>query len=127
MFETGQWVWSVEHRQPGKVVEASALWDEVSYQVWLPGSESVIRATPDRLQAIEAVKGDASRIRYVLYAARIYSFRARRKSLQGIGLLEVREFRLRQLAREETAATEELKRQSRITPQLTPLLMLRIP
>ena len=55
-----------------------------------------------------------------------YSFRARRKLLQAIGLPEVREFRLRQLAQEETQCAEEMKRQAQVLPQLTPLLLLRI-
>jgi hypothetical protein len=55
-----------------------------------------------------------------------YSFRARRKLLQSIGLPEVREFRLRQLAEEEARHADEMKRQSQVLPQLTPLLMLNI-
>ncbi len=55
-----------------------------------------------------------------------YSFRARRKLLQAIGLPEVRDFRLRQFAQEETQYAEELKRQSQVMPQLTPLLMLKV-
>ena len=55
-----------------------------------------------------------------------YSFRARRKLLQVIGLPEVRGFRQRQLAQEESQCAEELKRQSQVLPQLTPLLMLKV-
>jgi len=55
-----------------------------------------------------------------------YSFRTRRKLLQTIGLPEVREFRLRQLAQEESQCAEELKRQGQVLPQLTPLLMLNV-
>jgi superfamily II DNA or RNA helicase len=72
MFETGQWLWSVEHRQPCKVVEVSRLWDDAAYHVWLPATESVVRATPDRLKPLHAAEAaHAPRIRYVLYAARI--------------------------------------------------------
>ena len=31
MFEPGHWLWSIEHRQPCKVVEASCLWDDAAY------------------------------------------------------------------------------------------------
>ncbi|MBP7947209.1 MAG: hypothetical protein KA191_14245, partial [Verrucomicrobia bacterium] len=55
-----------------------------------------------------------------------YSFRARRKLLQAIGLPEVRDYRLRQLAQEESQCAEELRRQGQVLPQLTPLLMLKI-
>ncbi len=72
MFESGQWLWSLEHRQPCKVVEASCLWDDATYHVWLPASKSVVRATPDRLKLLDAAEaGHPPRIRYVLYAARI--------------------------------------------------------
>ena len=72
MFQTGQWLWSIEHRQPCKVVEVSRLWDDATYHVWLPATESVVRATPDRLKPLDAAEaGHPARIRYVLYAARI--------------------------------------------------------
>jgi len=72
MFETGQWLWSIEHRQPCKVVEVSRLWDDATYHVWLPATESVVRATSDRLKPLDAAEaGHPARIRYVLYAARI--------------------------------------------------------
>jgi len=72
VFEPGQWLWSIEHRQPCKVVEVSHLWDDATYHVWLPGSESVVRATPDCLKLLDAAEaGHPARIRYVLYAARI--------------------------------------------------------
>lgn len=72
MFETGQWLWSIEHRQPCKVVEVSHLWDDATYHVWLPATESVVRVTHDRLKALDAAEAaHPARIRYVLYAARI--------------------------------------------------------
>ncbi|HMP84303.1 MAG TPA: helicase, partial [Verrucomicrobiota bacterium] len=55
-----------------------------------------------------------------------YSFRTRRKLLQAIGLPEVRDYRLRQLAQEESQCAEDLRRQGQVLPQLTPLLMLKI-
>ncbi len=72
MFEPGQWLWSIEHRQPCKVVEVSRLWDDATYHVWFPATDSVVRATPDRLKPLDAAEaGHPARIRYVLYAARI--------------------------------------------------------
>ena len=55
-----------------------------------------------------------------------YSFRTRRKLLQAIGLPEVRDYRLRQLAQEEAQCAEDLRREGQVLPQLTPLLMLKI-
>jgi len=72
MFESDQWLWSIDHRQPCKVVEATSLWGEVAYQVWLPSTDSVVRIPGDRLKPLDT--GDASapaRVRYALYAGRI--------------------------------------------------------
>ena len=55
-----------------------------------------------------------------------YSFRARRRMLSGLGLTEVRDFRLRRLGEEEEQLQIELSRQAEIMPALTPLLILRI-
>ena len=72
LYNIGQWLWSIEHRQACKVVEVSHLWDEATYHVWLPGADTVLRATHDRLGTIEAAEaGLPARIRYVLYAAHI--------------------------------------------------------
>jgi superfamily II DNA or RNA helicase len=72
MFEPGQWLWSIEYRQPCKVVEVSRLWEDATCHVWLPASESIVRATADRLKPlVSAEAGHPARIRYVLYAARI--------------------------------------------------------
>ena len=49
-----------------------AFWDDATYHVWFPASESVVRATAERLKPLDASEtGHAARIRYVLYAARI--------------------------------------------------------
>ena len=61
MFENGQWLWSIEHRQPCKVVEVSRLWDDATYHVWLPATESVVRATPDRLKPLDAAEAATRR------------------------------------------------------------------
>jgi len=72
MFEPGQWIWSIEHHQPCKVVEVSRLWDNATFLVWLPASDSVIRTTADRLKPLDASEvGSQARIRYILYASRI--------------------------------------------------------
>jgi superfamily II DNA or RNA helicase len=72
MYEPGQWLWSIEHRQPCKVLESSSLWDEATFLVWLPATDSVVRVPPDRLKPLDASEtGHPARIRYLLYAARI--------------------------------------------------------
>jgi hypothetical protein len=54
------------------------------------------------------------------------SFSARRKVLEKIGLPQVRQHRLKLLAREEQVFWEGLERKTRVYPELTPLLFLRL-
>ena len=53
MFRFGDWVWSVEHRQACRVVEASHLWGDVTYRVWLPDRDKAIRVGADALSSLE--------------------------------------------------------------------------
>ena len=55
-----------------------------------------------------------------------YSFSARRKSIDRIGLPEVRNYRLNILEREENALYSQLEKKSQIYPDLIPLLLLRV-
>ena len=55
-----------------------------------------------------------------------FSFRARRRMLTGIGLPQVREYRLRRLAEEEEQWKSEIERQREALPVLIPLLVVRI-
>ena len=72
IFPIDAGLWSDDHRQPCKVVECAPLWDKVSYAVWFPSSETIVRVTTDKLKALSF--SDTSylpRVRYVLFAARI--------------------------------------------------------
>jgi superfamily II DNA or RNA helicase len=55
-----------------------------------------------------------------------FNFKARRRMLTGIGLPEVRDYRLRRLAEEEEQWQAEIERQREALPALTPLLIVRI-
>ena len=55
-----------------------------------------------------------------------YSYRVRTKLLSEIGLHEVRDFRLKQLAREREAWREQIAAQRDILPELNPLLILMV-
>jgi len=55
-----------------------------------------------------------------------HSFKARLRLLKQVGLDEVREYRLRQLAHEEAEWREGMARQREVLPELTPILVLRI-
>jgi superfamily II DNA or RNA helicase len=55
-----------------------------------------------------------------------HSFKARMRLLRQVGLEEVREYRLRQLAREEADWRDRMARQEDVLPELIPILVLRI-
>jgi hypothetical protein len=52
-----------------------------------------------------------------------YAFTARRRAVERVGLQAVRSHRLTQLAQEEQAWREQLKRLAEVQPELTPLVI----
>jgi superfamily II DNA/RNA helicase len=55
-----------------------------------------------------------------------YAFAARRRTIECIGLLQVRDYRLSLLAQEEKAFQQQLNRRAQTYPELVPLLMIRV-
>ena len=56
-----------------------------------------------------------------------YSFRKRRELIEAVGLQQVRDYRLRQLQREQREWREGVLREEQVMPELTPILIARIP
>lgn len=55
-----------------------------------------------------------------------YAFAARRRTIERIGLPEVRDYRLNLLAQEEQHFQEQLKQKAQAYPEMVPLLLIRI-
>lgn len=55
-----------------------------------------------------------------------YAFTARRKSIERIGLPQVRNYRLQLLAREQRAFLEQLDQKAHVYPDMVPLMLLRL-
>lgn len=55
-----------------------------------------------------------------------YAFAARRKTVERIGLPQVRDYRLNLLAQEQRAFQEQLDQKAHVYPELSPLLVLRV-
>ena len=55
-----------------------------------------------------------------------YSFKARRRLLESVGLEQVRAHRLRLLQSEEEAWRLDLARQEQVLPELKPILFVRV-
>lgn len=56
----------------------------------------------------------------------IFAFTARRRAVERIGLPAVRDHRLSQLAAEEAAWRSDLEQKAKVSPELVPLLILRV-
>ncbi|MEH2096651.1 DEAD/DEAH box helicase [Nostoc sp.] len=56
----------------------------------------------------------------------MYAFAARRRAIERIGLPQVRDYRLTQLAQEEQTWRKAMQQKSEITPELIPLLLMRV-
>ena len=56
----------------------------------------------------------------------MYAFAARRRAIERIGLPQVRDYRLTQLTQEEQTWREAMQQKSEVTPELIPLLLMRV-
>lgn len=55
-----------------------------------------------------------------------YAFASRRRAIEKIGLPQVRDYRLAQLAKEEQTWRESIQQKADVTPELIPLLLVRV-
>ncbi len=71
-IDANSWYFSPDHGQLCQVIESQTLWGETTCRVWLPGRDSVVRVSADRLAPLEdAGTGTADSIAYVASAARV--------------------------------------------------------
>jgi hypothetical protein len=126
--------------QDGRMLAPTSryIWEQLCLEPWQVDAAPANPLTAEEFQAAETHAHEQCHDQYLEMRQRHltqlqqekekaeYSFRSRRKLLQAIGLPEVRDYRLRQLADEEVRHVEEMNRQNQVLPQLTPLLMLKI-
>lgn len=72
-FAIGQWVWLQEKQLPARIVDRQSLWETVSYRVWLPDTDQVIKLNADQLLPMNATDHGISpaAIAWLAAAARI--------------------------------------------------------
>lgn len=56
-----------------------------------------------------------------------HAFEARKRAIHRVGLPQVRDYRLRQLAEDRRAWEERMARRQRAVPELSPILLVRVP
>ncbi|RLB04024.1 MAG: helicase, partial [Deltaproteobacteria bacterium] len=56
----------------------------------------------------------------------LYAFTSQKKAIERIGLPQVRNYRLRQLAREKRRLLDDLDQRSKVVPEMVPIIIVRI-
>ena len=72
MPQPGDWVWSLDHAEVGRMVDAQHLWGEALCCVWIPSAEALVRIRRDRLRPVaKTVAADVSWLSYVAAGGRV--------------------------------------------------------
>lgn len=68
----GDWLWSIEHHAPCRILDVETIWDSVAYRVWIPSRDIVWRMGKKDVRALdEQPGGEGDRLTYVVAAARV--------------------------------------------------------
>jgi len=67
-----QLYWSLEHREPCRLLDSQGLWGQRYLRVWLPQSDAIVRVSADSVVPLdEAAPMSAEQLAYVTSAARV--------------------------------------------------------
>jgi superfamily II DNA or RNA helicase len=67
----GDWCWHSRHASPCRVVDRQTIWGELSYRVWLPSKDAVLRARHDELAGLDSVRPTVEQILHTAAAAKL--------------------------------------------------------
>ena len=72
-FAIGQWAWLEPLQRSGRIVDRQSLWGTVSYRIWLPDSDRVIKLDADQLSPLQTIANEVTpaSIAWLAAAARI--------------------------------------------------------
>ena len=72
MADAAQLFWSLEHREPCRLLDSQGLWGQRYLRVWLPQSDAIVRVAADSMVPLdEAAPMSAEQLAYVTSAARV--------------------------------------------------------
>ena len=73
MTPKGEWIWSKTYQEQARVIEVIDLWGSSHYRIWLPNRDAVVLVPDSDIQGQSSAdnKLEASRIRYILMAAKL--------------------------------------------------------
>ncbi|HCZ14605.1 MAG TPA: helicase, partial [Candidatus Accumulibacter sp.] len=67
----GGWCWHSRYASPCRIVDRQNVWGELSYRVWLPTRDAVVRVRHDELVGLDAVRPTVEQILYTAVAAKL--------------------------------------------------------
>jgi superfamily II DNA or RNA helicase len=70
-YRVGDWCWMPRQASACRVVDRQEVWGQVSFRVWLPGKDTVLRARAEDLTALEAVQPTADQVLHAVAAAKL--------------------------------------------------------
>ena len=70
-FHVGDWCWMPRQAQACRVIDRLDVWGQVSFRVWLPGKDAVLRARADELTPLQAVQPTADQVLHAVSAAKL--------------------------------------------------------
>ena len=70
-FEVGDWCWMPRQASACRIVDRMDAWGQVTYRVWLPGKEVVIRARSEDLDSLQAIRPSADHVLHAVAAAKL--------------------------------------------------------
>jgi superfamily II DNA or RNA helicase len=70
-FLVGDWCWMPRQAQACRVIDRLDVWGQVSFRVWLPGKDAVLRARADELTPLQAVQPTADQVLHAVSAAKL--------------------------------------------------------
>ena len=70
-FGIGDWCWHSRHTSPCRIVDRQEVWGELSFRVWLPTKDAVVRARHDELAELESVRLTVEQILHTSAAAKL--------------------------------------------------------
>jgi SNF2 family DNA or RNA helicase len=73
VYDSNSWRYSLDHRQPCKVVDVEEVWGRRFARVWLPQQEIVVRVSVDRLAPLNGAQrsSDRDHLIYLATAAKL--------------------------------------------------------
>ncbi len=70
-WNVGDWCWHTRHATPCRIISNQELWGEITYQIWLPGKESVVHARPEDLSSLATVHATVNQILHAAASAKL--------------------------------------------------------